>query len=668
MPPETLLTFLASNLIWQTTLISVCVFLALKFLPRTHVHLRYRIALGGLFGCLILCAAPFAPSLAQNISVGIRSETVNTSMQVNLVEGSVHYTNHEGEILAQPPVAQSKNTLLYLRNTAPTVLAIIWMLGTLFMLVRIFLAALRANALAKSARIITIPSQHSLSRRVTIAQSSPIMSPLVLGFLRPVILVPQNFDLDLNKAETRTVLEHEIAHIHRNDIWTNLAQRIVLALLWWCAPLYWINTQIGIEREKLCDDIAAQKTGKGKALARALVDLAENHINASLSPSARIAPIAPIVMCFHPHASQLAERVQRLYKGSPMTKISLRLLVTTSLIVPLAFASLVIVTPRAFAHNPQTHSMTQARLLYRAASSGDIASVKQLIAQGVDVNIVQIRDGSPLIAAVRNDDYDMTQFLLSSGANVNLPSRGDGNPLIMAAKHGNMKIAKLLIAHDADVNAIVKRDETPLINAARNGHLDMVKYLVAQGADVSLGAWEDHHNGAREWRTPFGEATKHGKTKVAEYLKSKGASEADGTPKLITYHPAPSHNIVKGRTSSRFGYVRKLDNKVHQGIDIANSRGTPIYAPANGRIIIATDTYPKRSKLGKTLVLETEDGVQTLFAHLDDYTVQTHAIVKAGDLIAHMGNTGVTTGPHVHIETRIEGKLFDPTTVWAVLK
>ena len=64
-------------------------------------------------------------------------------------------------------------------------------------------------------------------------------------------------------------------------------------------------------------------------------------------------------MCFHPHASQLAERVTRLYKGSPMTKISLRLLVTTSLAVPLTLASLAIVTPRAFAHNPKTKTVTE---------------------------------------------------------------------------------------------------------------------------------------------------------------------------------------------------------------------------------------------------------------------------------------------------------------------
>ena len=262
----------------------------------------------------------------------------------------------------------------------------------------------------------------------------------------------------------------------------------------------------------------------------------------------------------------------------------------------------------------------------------------------------------------------MVQLLLTSGATADFPSRGDGNPLIMAAKRGNMELAKLLIANNADVNFVSIGDETPLMNAVRRGSMKMVKYFVAQGADVSLGTWEHHHNGAMEWRTPFGEATKHGKKHIAQYLKSQGASEADGIPKTVTYHPAPSHDIVKGRTSSRFGYVRKIDNKVHEGIDIANSRGTPIYAPADGRIIIVTDAYPKRKKLGKTVVLETAGGVQTLFAHLDDYTVHTGSLVKAGDIIAHMGDTGVTTGPHVHIETRIEGKLFDPTTVWQVLK
>ena len=145
-------------------------------------------------------------------------------------------------------------------------------------------------------------------------------------------------------VQTRAVLEHEIAHITRGDLWVNFAQRLILALLWWCVPLYWLNTQIGIEREKLCDDIAARKTGTGKALARALLDLAELHSRTS-------PPLLAIGI--HPKTSHLADRVRRLYTGNPMIKLSKKLLLTSSLAVPITLlASLTLITPRAFAHNP----------------------------------------------------------------------------------------------------------------------------------------------------------------------------------------------------------------------------------------------------------------------------------------------------------------------------
>ncbi|HFB55265.1 MAG TPA: M23 family metallopeptidase, partial [Hellea balneolensis] len=121
--------------------------------------------------------------------------------------------------------------------------------------------------------------------------------------------------------------------------------------------------------------------------------------------------------------------------------------------------------------------------------------------------------------------------------------------------------------------------------------------------------------------------------------------------------------------------VRKGITRFHRGIDIANEIGTPIYAPADGRITQATDQleagayYGKKAQnYGKVVELETTGGVTTLFAHLRDYDVQVGNMVKAGDVIGYMGNTGSSTGPHVHIETRIDGKLADPKRVWPNLR
>ena len=66
-----ILQIIGTNLIWQTALITAAVFLALKILPRAQASTRYKIALTGLLGTLLLLAAPFLPDLAPNISVGV---------------------------------------------------------------------------------------------------------------------------------------------------------------------------------------------------------------------------------------------------------------------------------------------------------------------------------------------------------------------------------------------------------------------------------------------------------------------------------------------------------------------------------------------------------------------------------------------------------------------
>ncbi|PHR91579.1 MAG: hypothetical protein COA69_10295 [Robiginitomaculum sp.] len=698
MSPDTLLTFLASNLLWQTALIGGAVFMALTLLPRAHASTRYRIALSGLLGCLLLLALPFVPTFLPDVSVGVVPETVFPLNQMRPTSISV---SDSAPTLPQ----MSAEIFRWAIPSLSEALTLFWVLGGAVFGLRIGLALWQSRLWVKQAKPVHISTAKPLSRRVEILRSSHASAPLVLGFFRPVILVPENFNLDIDVPEIRVVLEHEIAHITRKDVWTHLAQKIVLALLWWCLPLHWIHSQIGIEREKLCDDIAAQKTGTGKALARALVDLAGAHLR----------PPSPILAIgIHPRANQLAERVHRLYKGTPMTKISKKLLLTTSLAVPLTLAGLSLVTPRAFAHDPvsthrQAQDLTQQEYaLYKSAERNDLASVKKSLERGVNPNIVLGGDGTPLIAAVRHANEDMinalidagadpdllsggdgtplitaaasgrnriVSLLLKRGADVNHPTfgNGDGNPLIQAASHGHLSTAKLLLANGADVNASVPGDETPLINAAQQGHLMMAKLLVSKGADVHLGAWAAHYDGTvSEWRTPYGEATKHGRTLVVQYLDSQGASEKDGLPPKTeaASSPMPSHKIVEGRVSSRFGIVRKniLPKVPHRGIDIVNKTGTPIYAPADGLVVLAASTYRGTKKYGNVLVLETSGGVETVFAHLQGFALKKGDVVKPGDVLAYVGNTGASTGPHVHIETIVNGKLLNPSDVWPQLK
>jgi murein DD-endopeptidase MepM/ murein hydrolase activator NlpD len=145
------------------------------------------------------------------------------------------------------------------------------------------------------------------------------------------------------------------------------------------------------------------------------------------------------------------------------------------------------------------------------------------------------------------------------------------------------------------------------------------------------------------------------------------APKATAKPKAT---PVRLSNIVAGRLTARFGQTfdpfKNGKTRMHHGVDIAADTGTPIYAPAAGTIQVATDLYDGKPAYGKVVVLRTDDGLLTLFSHLESYAVTAGQIVAKGEQIAAVGNTGRSTGPHVHIEAYRNGERLDPLSVWPV--
>ena len=147
------------------------------------------------------------------------------------------------------------------------------------------------------------------------------------------------------------------------------------------------------------------------------------------------------------------------------------------------------------------------------------------------------------------------------------------------------------------------------------------------------------------------------------------ATASADTPAAKTVNMISSQ-IVTGRLTAKFGQsfdpFKSGETRNHHGVDIAADIGTPIFAPAHGVIQAATDLYQNKPGYGTVVVLQTDDGIQTLFSHLDGYTVQVGQRVAKGEQIATVGNSGRSTGPHVHIETYKDGTRIDPMSVWSL--
>lgn len=110
---------------------------------------------------------------------------------------------------------------------------------------------------------------------------------------------------------------------------------------------------------------------------------------------------------------------------------------------------------------------------------------------------------------------------------------------------------------------------------------------------------------------------------------------------------------VTGTISSGYG-ARK--SGFHHGLDIANKIGTPIHAADSGTVVFAGI----KSVYGRTVIIKHTDGKQTLYAHAKSICVGEGERINQGDVIAYIGISGVTTGPHLHFEVRIDRKTYDP--------
>ncbi|KIT17905.1 peptidoglycan DD-metalloendopeptidase family protein [Jannaschia aquimarina] len=118
---------------------------------------------------------------------------------------------------------------------------------------------------------------------------------------------------------------------------------------------------------------------------------------------------------------------------------------------------------------------------------------------------------------------------------------------------------------------------------------------------------------------------------------------------------------VDGVLTSKFGprlHPIKQIVRLHAGVDWAAPTGTPIRAVADGRVSLAGDGRG----YGNLMILAHADGVETRYAHLDRFAkgVVQGNVVRAGEVIGYVGTTGLSTGPHLHFETRVNGKPVDP--------
>jgi murein DD-endopeptidase MepM/ murein hydrolase activator NlpD len=126
----------------------------------------------------------------------------------------------------------------------------------------------------------------------------------------------------------------------------------------------------------------------------------------------------------------------------------------------------------------------------------------------------------------------------------------------------------------------------------------------------------------------------------------------------------PARWPVRGPVNSEFGVRRSpwgTAGELHSGLDIGTGPGTPVVAPAAGTVVFAGP----QGDYGLTLIIDHGNEIRSVYAHLARVAAAVDQKVEPGQVIAHTGSTGRSTGPHLHYEIQVQGQAVNPRTfIW----
>lgn len=175
--------------------------------------------------------------------------------------------------------------------------------------------------------------------------------------------------------------------------------------------------------------------------------------------------------------------------------------------------------------------------------------------------------------------------------------------------------------------------------------------------NINLSIVEKYTSNSEEIKTNDLEVAKVNiENKVSETIKEIEEQEAEKNAIADINGIKLATLPVTGTISSRYGVSSRIRKSNHTGLDIAATTGTPIKVMADG--VVTNASYS--GSYGNLVKVDHGNGVETWYAHTSKMYVKKGQEVKAGDEIAAVGSTGNSTGPHLHLEIRLNGEHINP--------
>jgi beta-lactamase regulating signal transducer with metallopeptidase domain len=276
------------HLLWQGVLVAAILAATLALLSRQSANARYLASCGALALLVVLGAATAyrAYDGDRESGAGGRSDASNIVLSASPTQdANLQPLDSDNRQLRTDNWFTTLAT--FAKSHLPQIV-LVWLTGVLFLSIRLLFGWLRAHAIAKRNATGAAPEwqrtasrlAHALKlrRAVQLLESAAVEVPTVIGWLRPVVLLPAATLTGLSTEQMEMILAHELAHVRRNDFFVNLMQAVVETLLFYHPAVWWISHRIRVEREHCCDDVAVSVSGKPLVYARALTRLEELRV------------------------------------------------------------------------------------------------------------------------------------------------------------------------------------------------------------------------------------------------------------------------------------------------------------------------------------------------------------------------------------------------------
>lgn len=295
--------------------LAAAMWLLLRFLPRLNPTTRFTILWMTLLAVVALLAVPVNPRAsrpepqAESLMVASSSPAIVPAparAQVKLA-GRKLRSSHAAVVVGQSRTPASEHQLETIVSETPSAssdaapdaeysvirihsdkflraIAVVWVVFSLVLLGRLMAGYFVLRSLKSSAtpaasdwqlHFSRLCAVHGIRRQTELLVSDDVSGPMSLGFFRPAVVIPQALFDTLSHSELEQIVLHELAHLHRRDDWSNLAQKLIEAALPIQPAIYWLGYQMALAREMACDDWVIAATGTPRPYAAALTKVAE---------------------------------------------------------------------------------------------------------------------------------------------------------------------------------------------------------------------------------------------------------------------------------------------------------------------------------------------------------------------------------------------------------